>query len=126
MTVGSSNCLYFENMDNVVTKKEVKKWVTEALNEYFGTTKKRLPEDRLLMDATVAYMGELGYPTTKSKVYKLSSSGQLPAIHINGKVMFFRKDIEQWVKKQLPDHCAIEAVTRTVNKKLAAAAPKIV
>lgn len=109
-------------MNDTLTKKEVKKWVIEALNEYFNTTKKKSPEDRLLIDATVAYMGELGYHTTKSKVYKLSSSGELPSIHINGKVMFYRKDIDSWVQSQLYRPSAIEAVTRSVDKKLAATA----
>lgn len=108
-----------------LTEKQVQEWVFKAMDAYMTLhTKKQSHNSRLTIKEAVIYMAELGYQTTKSKIYKLTSSGELPAVHINGKLSFLRKDIEEWVRLNIPEESAIDMVVRSAAKKLAD--PKIV
>lgn len=53
----------------------------------------------LNIDATVDYLKSLGILMSKSKIYKMSASGELPVVKIENKIYLTPKIIELWLLK---------------------------
>lgn len=76
--------------------------------------------DRLLVNEALALLAELGRPTSKSTLYKETSTGAIPHYKIGKRLVFSRKALTQWVEQGMPDQSQLNAADRlavTLNKK---------
>jgi hypothetical protein len=65
------------------------------------------PPDTITLTATLELLRENGYPTSKGKIYKLTSTNQLPHRKYGNKLVFSRRDLLAWAESQThikPDH----------------------
>lgn len=56
--------------------------------------------DTITLTKALALLGEYGYPMSKAKLYKLTSSGNIPCRKFGQKLVFSRKDILSWAENQ--------------------------
>ena len=80
--------------------------------------------DNLTMVEAIAYLAELGAPTTRSSIYNLVFRGQIPHRKIGRRTIFSRKELQVWVESRTvrPDDAKKEAIRRiadSANRKLA-------
>ncbi|WP_025068549.1 helix-turn-helix domain-containing protein [Bacteroides gallinarum] len=53
------------------------------------------------IDQALAYMRNLGFPISKSKLYKLTSGCHIPHSKSNSRVYFQPQELENWVSSQI-------------------------
>ena len=90
-------------MGNIIltTPDELRAIVSEALSCIVPkTTSSQLQIDTLTLNDTLELLREHGYPTSKAKIYKLTSAGTIPCKVYGNKLVFSRKDILQWAENQ--------------------------
>ena len=88
---------------------ELKALIREVVKEVISEVKPQ--RERLTLDEAVEFLGEKGYKTTKSKLYKLGN--EIPRDRINGKLSFLRSDLERWAQEQTaPVNSMTEAALR--------------
>lgn len=76
--------------------------------------------DRLLLNEALALLDDLGRPTSKSTLYKETSTGVIPHYKVGKRLVFSRKTLTQWVEQGMPDQSPLNAADRlavTLNKK---------
>lgn len=87
----------------VTTAEQLEQAVMQALvkvlpvkeEERSGST----PDTCSLMQA-IAFLHENGYQLSKSKLYKLTSTQQIPFRHFGRRLIFSREELLEWVKGQ--------------------------
>lgn len=62
----------------------------------------------------LAYLKNIGFPMSKSKLYKLTALKSIP-VHKNGNnLLFLQKELEQWFESQIhTDNDKIESITNS-------------
>jgi hypothetical protein len=58
------------------------------------------PPDTITLAAALELLSENGYPTSKGKIYKLTSANQLPYRKYGNKLVFSRRDLLEWAESQ--------------------------
>jgi hypothetical protein len=90
-------------MTNIIltTPEELRAIVSEAVAGILpkNASGKSLIDSIALMDA-LELLREHGYPTSKAKVYKLTSTGEIPCKRYGNKLVFSRKELLQWAESQ--------------------------
>jgi hypothetical protein len=56
--------------------------------------------DTLTLNGALELLREHGYPTSKAKIYKLTSSGKIPCKTFGKKLVFSRKAVLEWAESQ--------------------------
>jgi len=85
----------------VTTPEELRAIVNEAIAEFLPKTpKKELQPDSLTLNSAIDLLNENGYPTSKAKIYKLTSSQEIPHLKYGNKLIFSRKELLQWAVSQ--------------------------
>ena len=78
--------------------------------------------DSVNLETALQVLTENGFPTSKGKMYKLTSEGRIPHRMYNNKLVFSRKEILDWAESQTkPKHDATEtirAVARSARRKM--------
>ena len=69
-------------------------------------------KDRLLVDEALEHLAELGRPTSKSTLYKETSTGVIPHEKLGKRLLFSRKALTQWVEHGMPNHSQLDAADR--------------
>lgn len=46
-------------------------------------------------------LDEYGMPTSKAKIYKLTSAGEIPHRKYGNKLVFSRKELQEWMNEQM-------------------------
>jgi hypothetical protein len=64
----------------------------------------------------LAFLKENGYPTSRGKMYKLTSAGDIPHRIYNGKLVFSRKEVLKWAASQTRNRHDYSEITRTVAR----------
>lgn len=64
----------------------------------------------------LAFLKEKGYPTSRGKMYKLTSAGDIPHRLYNGKLVFSRKEVLEWAASQTRNRHDYSEITRTVAR----------
>ncbi len=87
-------------MGNVIvtTPEELKEIVSEAIAKHLAPitrSAESLP-DTITMDTAIALLGENGYPTSRAKIYKLTSNNEIPHNKYGNKLVFSRKELLAW------------------------------
>lgn len=106
----------------ITTPEELREIITEAVSGKIAVTEtpKELP-DTITLETAVRVLEEFGYPTSKAKIYKLTSSGSMPFRKYGNKLVFSRKDILDWAEQQTksPNDSsdAIESLYNSIKRK---------
>lgn len=68
------------------------------------------------INEAVAHLNAIGYPITKSTMYKKTMANEIPFSRFGGrKIIFSREQLEEWAEAQLTDPTAeMEAMTKRV------------
>lgn len=107
----------------VTTPEELRLIVKEAVIGLTSQREEPKPEsDSVNLETALQVLSENGYPTSKGKMYKLTSEGKVPHRIYNNKLVFSRKEILDWAESQTkPKHDATEtirAVARSARRKM--------
>lgn len=89
----------------VTTPDELRSLIEEILtstHERMGNAEKSTAEHMTLEDAMV-FLKESGFPTSKAKMYRLTSKNEIPHRKYGNKLVFSRKKLMDWVLRNAPD-----------------------
>ncbi len=90
-------------MNNIIitTPEELKAIISEAVANVVPkvSNQKELP-DNITLETAVQLLKEFGFPTSKAKIYKLTSSGTMPFRKYGNKLVFSRKELLEWAEQQ--------------------------
>ena len=84
----------------LTTPDELRAIVSEAVSGMMHPAATQPKIDTLAMDDALNVLKEHGYPTSKAKMYKLTSTGTIPCKTYGKKLVFSRKDILSWADSQ--------------------------
>ncbi len=111
-------------MSNIIvtTPEELKEIITDAISKVLPKqTATQETIDSITLNDAVEVLREHGYPTSKAKIYKLTSTGKIPVKVYGNKLVFSRKEILLWAENQLkPKHDygrACSTIARSARRK---------
>ncbi|WP_167616047.1 MULTISPECIES: helix-turn-helix domain-containing protein [Prolixibacteraceae] len=84
----------------VTTPDELRAIVSEAVSQALPKQAPQPKIDTMTLDDTLKLLKEHGYPTSKAKIYKLTSTGKIPCKTYGNKLVFSRKEILLWAENQ--------------------------
>ncbi len=90
-------------MPNIIltTPEELRAIVSEAISGIVPKTASQQTEiDTITLSDVLTLLREHGYPTSKAKMYKLTSSGEIPCKTYGNKLVFSRKEVLEWAENQ--------------------------
>jgi hypothetical protein len=85
----------------ITTPEELKAIISEAVANIVPqvSNPKELP-DSITLETAVQVLAEFGFPTSKAKIYKLTSSSTMPFRKYGNKLIFSRKELLEWAEQQ--------------------------
>jgi hypothetical protein len=90
-------------MNNIIitTPEELRAIVSEAVSGALPKTASGQSQvDTITLTDALELLMEHGYPTSKAKIYKLTSAGEIPCKRYGNKLVFSRKVLLQWAESQ--------------------------
>lgn len=69
-------------------------------------------KDAMLIDEALAYLAELGRPTSKSTLYKETCMNAIPHKRVGKRLVFSRAALRQWVEQGMPKQYELDAADR--------------
>jgi len=89
----------------LTTPDELRAIVSEAVSDVLPKQISQPQIDTISMDDTLELLHEHGYPTSRAKMYKLTSTGTIPCRTYGKKLVFSRKEVLAWAENQTkPKH----------------------
>lgn len=85
----------------VTTPEELRKVVKEAVQELAQKEEKKAIPDTINLNQALVILAENGYPTSKGKMYKLTSENKVPHRVYGNKLVFSRKELLVWAESQV-------------------------
>ena len=85
----------------VTSAEELKAIIRDVLSEQTEPTATGVQSDNISLNKAIKLLNELGYPTSKAKIYKLTSTGALPCRKYGNKLIFSRVELLKWVDTQI-------------------------
>lgn len=85
----------------VTSAEELKAIIRDVLSEQTEPTVTGGQSDNINLNRAIELLTEWGYPTSKAKVYKLTSTGALPCRKYGNKLIFSRVELLKWVDTQI-------------------------
>ncbi|MFR9546105.1 MAG: helix-turn-helix domain-containing protein [Rikenellaceae bacterium] len=87
----------------ITTPEELRKIISEEIAKHLAPLAKSTDSrpDTITMDTAIALLGENGYPTSRGKIYKLTSNNEIPHHKYGNKLVFSRKELIKWAETQL-------------------------
>lgn len=85
----------------VTSAEELKAIIRDVLSEQTEPTATSVQSDNISLDKAIKLLTEWGYPTSKAKIYKLTSTGAMPCRKYGNKLIFSRKELLKWVDTQI-------------------------
>lgn len=83
----------------VTSAEELKAIIRDVLSERTEPTADVEPEN-ISLNRAVELLNGLGFPTSKAKIYKLTSTGSIPCRKYGSKLVFSRMELLRWVESQ--------------------------
>ncbi|OXB18869.1 hypothetical protein B0A80_20425 [Flavobacterium tructae] len=112
--------LSFEKMPQILGKLVEEFSELKTLLTFKTTQESR--EKKLSMEMAIKVMAEEGVEISKSKLYKLTSSKQIPFYRFNQRLVFERSELIDWINEQIKSsnqsNNAIEFIAKSANNKL--------
>lgn len=85
----------------VTSAEELKAIIRDVLSEQTEPTATGVQSDNINLSKAIELLNELGYPTSKAKIYKLTSTGAIPCRKYGNKLIFSRVELLKWVDTQI-------------------------
>lgn len=89
----------------VATEEQIQETVFNAVSKFFSGNQLVAPSsdlpDTLSMPNALKVLEDNGFPTSKAKLYKMTSQEQIPFMKYGNKLVFSRKALIEWAHKQL-------------------------
>ena len=111
-------------MGNIIltTPDELRAIVSEALSGVLPKTASNQSQiDTITLNDALELLREHGYPTSKAKIYKLTSAGTIPCKVYGNKLVFSRKELLEWAENQTKPKCDFSninlALARSARRK---------
>ena len=111
-------------MSNIIltTPDELRAIVSEAISCAFPKPVSNPSQiDTITLNDALNLLREHGYPTSKAKIYKLTSAGEIPCKTYGNKLVFSRKEILLWAENQTkPKHDSAKVsltIARSARRK---------
>jgi hypothetical protein len=112
-------------MSNIIltTPEELKAIVQDAVSGLLSKSpvKEESLPDTITLATALDLLVEHGYPTSRAKVYKLTSAGAMPHRKYGNKLVFSRKELLQWAQgntRQVGDLGSVaSAIAASANRK---------
>ena len=107
----------------VTTPDELRAIVREAVSTFLPVKNETAPQaDTITLNDALELLFQHGFPTSKAKMYKLTSTGEVPCRTYGNKLVFSRKEILQWAENQTkPKHdrtAATMTLARSARRKM--------
>lgn len=83
----------------VTSSEELKAIIRDVLSERTEPTAGVEPEN-ISLNRAVELLNGLGFPTSKAKIYKLTSAGSMPCRKYGSKLVFSRMELLKWAESQ--------------------------
>lgn len=98
---------------------DLKNCLKDALCELLpeGIIKSTMPET-MTLDSAVNFLKENGYPTSKGKLYKLTSKKEVPHFKYGHKLVFSRSDLLEWAKNQSTRQMTAEEILEEMDQRM--------
>jgi len=89
----------------VTTPDELRKIIEDAISASLKQDRKKEPvvADHLSLDDAVAFLKQSGFPTSKTKIYRLTSTNGIPYKKYGNKLVFSRKKLLDWALQKTVD-----------------------
>jgi hypothetical protein len=84
----------------LTTPDELRAIISEAVSGVMPKQVAQSQIDTLSLNDTLDLLQEHGYPTSRAKMYKLTSSGAIPCKTYGKKLVFSRKEVLAWAENQ--------------------------
>lgn len=89
----------------LTTPDELRAIINEAVSGVMPKQAVQSQIDTISLNDTLELLYEHGYPTSRAKMYKLTSTGTIPCKTYGKKLVFSRKEVLAWAKNQTkPKH----------------------
>lgn len=85
----------------VTSAEELKAIIRDVLSEQTEPTATGVQSDNINLSKAIVLLNEWGYPTSKAKIYKLTSTGAMPCRKYGNKLIFSREELLKWVDTQI-------------------------
>lgn len=85
----------------VTSAEELKAIIRDVLSEQTEPTATGVQSDNINLSKAIELLNEWGYPTSKAKIYKLTSTGAMPCRKYGNKLIFSREELLKWVDTQI-------------------------
>ena len=112
-------------MQNIIvtTPEELRALVREVVSTLLPNKNESAPQvDTITLNDALELLSQHGFPTSKAKMYKLTSAGDVPCRTYGNKLVFSRKEILQWAEGQTKpkhDHTAATLMlARSARRKM--------
>ena len=106
-------------MSNIIltTPDELRAIVSEAVSDALPKLPSKSPQiDTITLNDALDLLREHGYPTSKAKIYKLTSAGEIPCKTYGNKLVFSRKEILLWAENQTKPKHDSSRVSLTISR----------
>lgn len=84
----------------LTTPEELKALISEVVSNTLPVISTKELPDSITLETAIQLLKEFGFPTSKAKIYKLTSSGSMPFRKYGNKLVFSRKGLLAWVEQQ--------------------------
>lgn len=106
----------------LTTPEELRAIVSKAISDALPKqSSSQVKIDTMTLNDTLVLLKEHGFPTSKAKIYKLTSTGKIPCKTYGNKLVFSRKEILLWAENQTKSkHDLTEvslSLTRSARRK---------
>ena len=105
----------------VTTPEELRAIVREAVSTVLPKNEPTPQSDTITLTDALELLCQHGFPTSKAKMYKLTSTGEVPCRTYGNKLVFSRKELLQWAEAQTVrrhDHSTVAlAIARSAQRK---------
>lgn len=64
--------------------------------------------DTISLSAALEMLNDYGMPTSKAKIYKLTSTGEIPHRKYSNKLVFSRQELLNWMEEQMVEVKKVE------------------
>lgn len=85
----------------VTSAEELKAIIRDVLLEQTEPTTVGVQSDNINLSRAIELLNKWGYPTSKAKMYKLTSTGALPYRKYGNKLIFSHMELLKWVDTQI-------------------------
>lgn len=85
----------------VTSAEELKAIIRDVLSEQTEPTVTGMQSDNINLNRAIELLNGWGLPTSKAKIYKLTSTGAMPCRKYGNKLIFSREELLKWVDTQI-------------------------